>query len=539
MDRLSIILKKAEKERAALNHPYVGTEHLLLAILAEDNTLTEHLKIYNLTYNKFKRKLITIIGKGLKDNNYNLYTPMLRNVLSDAEKVSLENGQAIDDSLLLKAIINEGEGIAIRIMQAMKIDPNKISVDDSSNLIKVPDEIITHREQEIALICQILMRKNKCNPLLLGEPGVGKTAIVEELARRLEKGNIPAYLKGYKIINVNLSNMLGGTKYRGDFEEKFNNLLHQAMNEKVILFIDEIHTLVNAGGADGAISAGDIIKPYLARGDIKCIGATTIREYHQYMINDQALMRRFQLMMIQEPSKEVTLDILTKIKSYYEDFHHLKINDNVLEAINNFAYQYLTNKRNPDKVIELLDSCCTYVKYNEKGLVTINDLYKLISNTYGLDFNNNFIKKAIDNRTIIVTQNINNFIKNMNINNLAYVNINGLDYQNSDDLMQLMGNPNTLQINDNYLLKSGLDNAIGILTIINYNCNKILKELVDKIIINRHIIDNHGMDINFNNYLIIVDKSTSDSDIGFTNNLTLKNVNYQIIDSLDKGLITN
>jgi ATP-dependent Clp protease ATP-binding subunit ClpA len=539
MDKLSNILKKTEKERAALNHPYVGTEHLLLALLAQDNALTEHLKIYNLTYNKFKRKLVNIIGKGTKEANYNLYTPMLRNVLSDAEKMALEAGKEIDDNILFAAIINEGEGIAIRIMQAMKIEPNKINIDVSSNLINIPDEVITNREDELALICQILMRKNKCNPLLLGEPGVGKTAIVEELARRLKKGQVPAVLKDYQIINVDLSAMLGGTKYRGDFEEKFNNLLHEATHNKTILFIDEIHTLVNAGGADGAISAGDIIKPYIARGDIKCIGATTMSEYHKYMFNDQALIRRFQTLIIKEPNKEVTLDILTKIKPYYEKYHHLQVNNDVLEAINDFAYQYLTNKRNPDKVIELLDSCCTYVKYNEKNTVTINDLYNLIMNTYGLNLNNSFIKKALNNKLVIVTKNFSNLLKDLSINNAAYININGLDYQNSDDLMRLIGNPNTLQLNDNYLLKSGLDNAIGILTIINYNSNKILKELVDKIIINRHIIDNHGLDINFSNYLIIIDESTSECEIGFTNNLTLKNVNYQVIDTIDKVLITN
>src|SRR5574344_891099 len=199
MDKLNEILKKAEYEHDKLKHPYVGTEHLLLAILAKDNELTNHLKDYNLTYNKFKKQLINIIGIGNQKAEYVLYTPMLRNVLNEAEKISLENNIQLTDKELFKAIIMEGEGIAIRIMQAMNIEIEDINLDSTTQLLDIDEtEIITNREKEISSILQILMRKNKCNPLLIGDAGVGKTAIVEEIARRLNKANVPESLKGYK-----------------------------------------------------------------------------------------------------------------------------------------------------------------------------------------------------------------------------------------------------------------------------------------------------------------------------------------------------
>ena len=315
MNKLNLILKKAENERDKLNHPYVGTEHLTLAILSQDSELSNELKKYNLTYNKFKKKLVSIIGIGTKSSTYTLYTPMLRNVLDDAEKLAASNNKDVSEKELFQSILDEGEGIAIRVMQAMKIKPEEITIDDNSNYMKYSvNDIVTDRENEISLVFQILMRKDKCNPLLIGDAGVGKTAIVEELARRLDSGKVPLILKGYKIMKLDLSELLSGTKYRGEFEEKLNKLLHQAIDRKVILFIDEIHTLVTAGGADGAISAGDIVKPYLARGDIKCIGATTINEYHEHFAKDQALNRRFQTIIINETSPEVTTNILNKIK---------------------------------------------------------------------------------------------------------------------------------------------------------------------------------------------------------------------------------
>lgn len=526
MDKLNEILKKAEYEHDKLKHPYVGTEHLLLAILAKDNELTNHLKDYNLTYNKFKKQLINIIGIGNQKAEYVLYTPMLRNVLNEAEKISLENNIQLTDKELFKAIIMEGEGIAIRIMQAMNIEIEDINLDSTTQLLDIDEtEIITNREKEISSILQILMRKNKCNPLLIGDAGVGKTAIVEEIARRLNKANVPESLKGYKIMKIDLSELIAGTKYRGDFEEKLNKILHQVEHEKKIIFIDEIHTLVNAGGADGAISAGDIVKPYLARGKIKCIGATTINEYHKYFMIDQALNRRFQTILIRETNALETKNILINIKNNYETFHHLKIKETLLEQIIAVGNRYLSDKKNPDKAIELLDSCCTNAKYNEQREVNIKNLYQVINDRYGIDFNNSFIKNTIENKKIIISNNINELVNHLSC---PVIKIDCSTYQNENDIYDLLGNPHDLQNNNYYLLKKVIDNPLGAIAITNYNNNKILTEFINKLTTNRHIMDNHGNIIDFANYLIIIEKAMSKDNIGFNYHSNINFNNYVI-----------
>ena len=196
------ILKKAEIEHDKLKHPYVGTEHLLLALLSEDNELTERLKEYKLTYNRFKRKLKEIIGEGSNKSPYILYTPMLRKVIDNAEKLNKD----VNNEDLFNSLLDAKEGIAIRIIETMDIDINNINI-SNDNLLKVSDCPITNRDKEVNEILQILMRKNKCNPLLIGDAGVGKTAIVEEIQRRLLNNEVPDYLKGYKIINVDKSSM--------------------------------------------------------------------------------------------------------------------------------------------------------------------------------------------------------------------------------------------------------------------------------------------------------------------------------------------
>ena len=227
---------------------------------------------------------------------------MLRTILKHAEDYAEENNTEITETMLFNAIIEEGEGIAIRVISAMNINPSKLKYQEEIKIKDgviindiVKDEVILGRNQELASIIQILLRKNKCNPLLIGKAGVGKSAIIEELARRINNNQVPDRLKNYKILKIDFGSLIDGTKYRGEFEDKITKLIREVMkHQNIILFVDEAHTIVNAGGADGAISAGDIFKPFLARGDIKLIGATTINEYHKFMENDKALNRRFQ-----------------------------------------------------------------------------------------------------------------------------------------------------------------------------------------------------------------------------------------------------
>jgi ATP-dependent Clp protease ATP-binding subunit ClpA len=537
MNKLNLILKKAESERDKLNHPYVGTEHLTLAILSQESELTEDLKKYNLTYNKFKKKLVSIIGIGTNPSNYILYTPMLRNVLEDADKLALGYNKEVTEKELFQAILDEGEGIAIRVMQAMKIKPEEIVLDNSTDFMKYSlNDIVSDRDNEISLILQILMRKDKCNPLLIGDAGVGKTAIVEEIARRLSQDKVPAILKNYKIMKIDLSELLSGTKYRGEFEEKLNKLLHQAINKKIILFIDEIHTLVTAGGADGAIAAGDIVKPYLARGDIKCIGATTINEYHEYFIKDQALNRRFQTVIINETSPTSTLNILNKIKPNYENFHHISIDNTLIKEIINIGNLFLINRRNPDKSIELLDSCCTYSVFNERKSATTTELYELLYERYGINLANQQLKEIILNHKIITTSNSENLISKLN-NNCNIIHINGQCYKETSDTYDLIGNPQDLHNNQSYLLKSALDKPLGVIAITNISDNKILKEFIEKMLTNRIITDNFGNKINLTNYLFIMERQENNSNIGFTSLINADSVNHLFIQLEDSNLI--
>ncbi len=378
------ILKEAENEMFELNHPYVGSEHMLLGILKISTDLKELLASYDLTYEKFKRELITIVGSSHKKSELALYTPLLKRIIADATEEAAENnnGTVIPEHLLL-GMLEEGEGVGIRILLNMDINIEGIYNDlvkNSSNkkgkssiLLEIgkqmmPDrkEKIYKREKEIENLIEILLRKNKNNPLLLGEAGVGKTAIVEELARRIEDGDIPDTLANHKIIELDTGSLISGTRYRGEFEDRLNKIIKEAVSDKnVILFIDEIHTLVNCGGAEGAIDAANILKPYLARGSLKVIGATTLKEYKMTIYKDKALDRRFQIINVEEPSIEDTEYILKNIKNNYEDHHHVSITEKDIKCILKYANKYIHNRYNPDKSIDILDSVCAHAQLNK------------------------------------------------------------------------------------------------------------------------------------------------------------------------------
>ena len=379
----SVLLKQAEKEREELSHPYVGSEHLLLAILKRDSIIKETLEEAGLTYQKFREELIHIVGIPKKNIEVNLYTPLLKRILSNALSDARENNKGIvTESHLLVAMLDEGEGIAIRIMIGLGIDLDelydelKVKPEDIKkekleifNVGRVLNERVTEfdqvigREKELDLVMESLLRKKKSNPLLIGPAGVGKTAIVEELARRITEKNVPYPLLNKKIIELPMGDLVSGTKYRGEFEERLTKIIKEVIkNKNIILFIDEIHTMVNAGGAEGAINAGDILKPYLARGDLKVIGATTTEEYEKFIAKDKALERRFETIVVKEPTLEETKEILLGLKSSYEHHHNIKISDKNIEDIINLSNRYLFQKKNPDKAIDLLDSVCAYVK---------------------------------------------------------------------------------------------------------------------------------------------------------------------------------
>ncbi|MBR3229857.1 MAG: ATP-dependent Clp protease ATP-binding subunit [Bacilli bacterium] len=412
------VLVNAKKEMYELKHPYVSSEHLLLAILKGKNDVSLKLKKYDLDYQILKKEIINVLGVGSKASEWFLYTPLLKRILENAVMDAKENnGGVVTVNHLFVGMLEEGEGVAIRILLGMNIDIDELYsefafklINKRSNKKLLVEELgcdlnrkaiegkidpVTGRDDEIKRVLEILSRRGKNNPILIGDAGVGKTAIVEELARRIVNDDVPFSLKGKRIISLDMASSVAGTKYRGEFEERINKIIKELEeNNDIILFIDEVHTLVGAGGAEGAIDASNIFKPALARGKIRCIGATTTSEFRMYVEKDSALERRFQKVLIKEPDKKTVRDILLNLKGIYEGFHNVIISDEIIDLIINLSNKYIYNRHEPDKSIDILDEVCARVSLKEtndykKYRVKTCELKKIISDKK---------KSIIDNR---------------------------------------------------------------------------------------------------------------------------------------------
>lgn len=379
---LKKVLKQSEKEAINLNHNFIGTEHLLIGALLQDNEISNILK-----KEINKDNLINKTNKYIKkDKNISIptYTPLLKKIIIEStneNKITLRN--------VILNIFKNNDGIAITILNDQKVNINKLinKISNDKTLkygINLNEKVknksyipIVGREKEINELIEALCKKDKNNAIIVGEAGVGKTAIVETLAYKINKNKVPKELQNKKIIEISMSSVISGTRYRGEFEEKMEKIIDEFKeNDDYILFIDEIHTMVGTGGSDGAIDASNILKPSLARNEIKCIGATTTREYNKSFLKDKALNRRFQIINIEEPSELETLNILKNVKKYYENFHKVKISSKELNTIINIASKDNT-KKEPDRSLELLDLICTKAKINKPNTnIKINELLK-------------------------------------------------------------------------------------------------------------------------------------------------------------------
>lgn len=371
-ENLIKVLKQSEREAIKLKHNFIGTEHLIIGVLSLNNDISNILK-----KEINKKDFIKDINKYIKkDTKITIpsYTPLLKKIILD----SVEDNTITLKNVLLN-IIKNNDGIAITILNNQNVNINKIykkllnetKLKYGVNLnekVKTRDYNITGRDKELNELIEALCKKDKSNAILIGEAGVGKTAIVEALAIKINKDDVPGILKNKQIIELTMSSIVSGTRYRGEFEEKIEKIINEfENNEELILFIDEIHTMVGAGGAEGAIDASNILKPYLARNKIKCIGATTINEYNRTISKDKALNRRFQIIKVNEPTNEETLNILKNTKKYYEKFHNVKITNKDLKFIIDTTSKDKT-KMNPDKSLELLDLLCTKTKINNTSI---------------------------------------------------------------------------------------------------------------------------------------------------------------------------
>ncbi|KIR03192.1 ATP-dependent Clp protease, ATP-binding subunit ClpC / Negative regulator of genetic competence clcC/mecB [Lachnospiraceae bacterium TWA4] len=407
MDRFTSKAKQAldyaKREADLLEHGYIGTEHLLLGLLEEEEgTASMVLRSNGVDKAKLKDKisrLITPISNILMQDMGD-YSPRAKKVLQNsAKEANRFNSQLIGTEHLLLAILRDSECVATGLLNTLNIKIQKVYIDllnvmgedsdgyheelmskpsheksatptldrYSRDLTKLAKEgyldPVIGREQEIGRVVQILSRRTKNNPCLIGEPGVGKTAIAEGLALMISSGNIPDTVKNKRVVTLDLSGMVAGSKYRGEFEERIKQVIEEVSNDgNILLFIDEIHTIIGAGGAEGAIDASNILKPSLARGEIQLIGATTIEEYRKYIEKDAALERRFQPVQINEPSEDEAFEILKGLRSRYEDHHKVQITDNALLAAVKLSARYINDRFLPDKAIDLIDEAASKVR---------------------------------------------------------------------------------------------------------------------------------------------------------------------------------
>lgn len=421
------ILIRAKKEMMEFHHPYVGSEHLLLAILKYKNDVSEKLKEEGITYDIFKKEVLRVVGLGEEDNHWFLFTPLLNRIIETSVITSRElNFNEVEVSHLFLALLEEGDGVAIRILSTLDVDIDGLyeefstkSVDKKSRHKKkllieefgvdltekaLNGEIdpVIGRDDEIEKLINILSRRCKNNPLLVGEAGVGKTAVVEELARRISKEEVPEHLKGKRIISVEIASLVAGTKYRGEFEERVSKILKEIESrDDVIIFIDEVHTIVGAGGAEGAIDASNILKPSLARGKFKLIGATTLEEYKKTIEKDKAFDRRFQKIEIMEPNEEKTYQILLELKDLYCSFHRVSIEDDLLKEIISLTNKYMHNRMQPDKSIDILDEVCSKVQLQNSKEQNEIRLIKRKLDKLQIEKNNFVVKQDFKNALIL------------------------------------------------------------------------------------------------------------------------------------------
>jgi ATP-dependent Clp protease ATP-binding subunit ClpC len=548
------ILKTAEKEMFDLHHPYVGTEHLLLALLKKEK-INQICYKYNLNYQNFKEELIRIIGKATKKSEVILYTPLLNKVIDEAYKNANDDHNELDEIYLLSSLLNENDGIALRIASNMGVNIDEINKEVKKphllcelgiNLNEQITDRIFLRDKEIDEITEILLRKNKNNPILIGHSGVGKTAIVEELARRIKAKEVPEKLLNYEIYLINTSTLIAGTKYRGEFEERVNNLVKEVIkNKNIILFIDEIHTIVKTGSSDGSIDAANILKPYLARNDLKIIGATTINEYNEYLKKDSAFARRFAPIKINEPTNNDMEYILKKIKINYENYYKLKINNKDLPYLIKMCDTYLPNQYNPDKCLDILDTCCSkkvldnFKKDSQDLLITKDDFLntiKLRVNIINIDkveyeklynkLKSNYHEQIVKNILNIIKDNKPN--KYMILNgtdsntkekiikiitkylNISLINIDCRDYNDEYSINKL--------INNNYLYNKIYDNPSSIIIFNNYNeASKILYNIINIIINKGYITNTNNEKLYLNNATVFLFDNSNKDAIGFNN----------------------
>jgi len=397
-ERARKVLSLAEKTALKLNHNYVGTEHMLMGLVKENEGVAARVLSENkIDEKKVYEKINSMVGRGKQEATGSIgLTPRCKKVLNLSMDEARRLGHNyIGTEHILLGLIREGEGVAVRILTDLggnleeiqqriikmvgggrKQQASKVTADDSDtpNLDEYSRDLtamasedhldpVIGRDKEIERVIQVLSRRTKNNPVLIGEPGVGKTAIIEGLAERIIEENVPEILLDKRVVSLDLSALVAGSKYRGEFEKRLKGVMNDIIESgEIILFIDEMHTLVGAGAAEGAIDAANILKPALARGELQAIGATTLDEYRKYIEKDAALERRFQSILVEENTPEESIEILKGLRDPYEAHHKVKITDKAIKAAVELSHRYISDRFLPDKAIDLIDEAASKVR---------------------------------------------------------------------------------------------------------------------------------------------------------------------------------
>jgi len=412
-DKSKLILEQAFTEVKSMNMNYVGSEHLLLSLLKVKSIIIDQVKRYNqLTYKDVKKECLRYVGIGLVQREIQGYSRRATEILKLAtfESNSLKSLKVEPEHILL-ALLDQSDATAVKVIEKIGFSAFDLKTDvireldtlqknakkakkekiDTSLLVKFGVDMtqlavtnkfdpLVGRTIEVERVIQILGRRSKNNPCLIGEPGVGKTAIVEGVAQLMSSSHVPDYLLGKKLISINLAALLAGSKFRGEFEDRLTQLIQEVKdNSNIILFIDEIHTLVGAGATQGAMDAANILKPFLSRDDIQLIGATTIYEYRKHIEKDTALERRLQPVMVDEPTKEECIKMLFGIKAGYEIYHNITIDDEAIEAAVSLSSQYINDRYLPDKAIDLIDEASSRCRLNKDDVLKAEKIFELVA----------------------------------------------------------------------------------------------------------------------------------------------------------------
>ncbi len=403
-ERARRVLTLAQEEAQRFNHNYIGTEHLLLGLVREgDGVAAKVLNNLGVELSKVRSAVEFIIGRGEKSISGDIgLTPRAKKVIELAvEEARRLNHSYIGTEHLLLGLVREGEGIAFGVLESLGVSLERVRTETarilsqstpqsaagtggrSSTRTPTVDQLgidltaaaragkldpVIGRTREIERLVQILSRRTKNNPILIGEPGVGKTAIVEGLAQHIVSGDVPETLQGKRLLTLDIGSLVAGTKYRGEFEERLKKVIEEIKNSgNCVLFIDEMHMLVGAGAAEGAVDAANILKPSLARGELQCVGATTLDDYRKHIERDSALERRLQPIQVEEPSVEESIEILKGVRERYEEHHKLKISDEALKAAAELGARYVPDRFLPDKAIDLVDEAAAHVRIRKSS----------------------------------------------------------------------------------------------------------------------------------------------------------------------------